>query len=95
MQYAGSDFLGLTYVPEVFAEVTAGTAGNVHLCVVLVTASGAFPLAVLVNDYLTVKAALVAVVTLGVELCVLNVVIDELNDFRKSLEVMTHIRNST
>ena len=85
MQNAGGDLLGLTDVPEVLTEITAGTAGNVHLRVILVTASGTLPLAVLVYGDLTVESALVTVVTLGVELGVLNVIVNKLDDLGKSL----------
>jgi len=91
MQHSRADFFGLTDVPEVFAKVTAGTASYVHFSVIFVVASGTFPFAVSVDNDLSVKSADVTVVTLGVELSVLNVVVDKLNDFSKRGQIVSHI----
>ena len=66
------NFLGTTLVPILGADVAAGTAGHIHLVLVLVAALGAGPdqLAVIFpNLDLTVIAAALAVVGLGVQLC--------------------------
>ena len=91
MQHSRADLFGLTDVPEVFAEITAGTTSNIHLCVVFIVTSGAFPFAVAVDNDLTVKATLVTVVTLCIELCVLNIVIDKLDYLSKSRKVVSHV----
>ena len=91
MQHSGFDLFGLTYVPEVFTQVTAGTASNVHLPLILVVTAGAFPFVIVVNDDLSVIAAFVAIVRLSVELRILDVIVDETNYILQCLQVMTHI----
>ena len=76
------DFLGSALVPELGANVAAGAPGYVHLALVGVAAFRALPdeLAVLFNYLnLSVPAADLAVVALGVQLGVDDVVIDELH----------------
>ena len=41
MQYSCLDFFSLADVPEIFAKITAGTASNVHLTMILVMTAGA------------------------------------------------------
>ena len=38
------DLLGTTLVPELAADIAAGTAGNVHLVLIVIAALGADPL---------------------------------------------------
>ena len=94
MQHAVFDFGGTALVPELGADVTAGAAGNIQLVLVTVVALGALPnkLAVLLyNADLTIVAAHLAVVALGVQLGVHDVVVDELHDLDDSLQVVLHI----
>ena len=91
MKHAGFYFLGLAYIPEVFAKVSAGTAGNIHSLLILVVASGTFPLIVIVNDYLSVKAADMAVVGFRVEFGILNIVVYKADNILKCFEIMAHI----
>ena len=71
MQHALFDFGGTALVPELGADVTAGAAGDVHGILVAVAAVRALPdeLAVILDDLnLTVVAALLAIIALGVKL---------------------------
>ena len=68
MHYSGFDFLSLAYIPEVLSQITAGTADNRHLGVILVVACGAFPLIVIINVNFTVKAANMAVIGFCIKL---------------------------
>ena len=90
------DLLSPSLVPVLGTDVTAGSSGDVHFCLIAVFAVGAFPdeLAVLVGYLdLTVKAAYLTVVALGVELCVHYVIVDELHYSENCIEVVLHIGN--
>ena len=91
MQHPGLDLLGLAHVPVVLTQISAGTAGDVHLILVGVVAHRALPLEVVVDDDLPVVAAALTVVALGVELGVLDVVVDKLHDLLQSLQVVAHV----
>ena len=94
MQHSVLDLGGSALVPELGADVAAGAAGDVQLVLVAIVALGAFPdqLAVLGHDLdLAVVAADLAVVTLGVQLGVHDVLVDELHDLDNGLEVVLHV----
>ena len=94
MQHSVLDLGSSALVPELGADVAAGAAGDVQLVLVAVVALGAFPdqLAVLRHDLdLAVVAADLAVVTLGVQLGVHDVLVDELHDLDNGLEVVLHV----
>ena len=97
MQHALLDLLRAALVPELGADVAAGTAGDVELRLVGVAALRALPdeLAALVLDDLdlAVEAAHLAVVALGVELGVHDVVVDELHDREDRRQVVLHVRH--
>ena len=88
------DLLGASLVPELGADVAAGSSGHVHLVLVGVAALGADPyqLAVVLLDLdLAVIAADLAVVGLGVQLGVDDVVVNELHHLQHGLKVVLHI----
>ena len=88
------DLLGTALVPVLGTDIAAGTAGDVHLVLVAVAAVGADPdqLAVVFLDAdLAVVAAALAVVGLGVQLGVHDVVVDELHDFQNGVDVLLHV----
>lgn len=91
MQNARLDLLGLAEVPEIFAEITARAARHVHLFVIFVVAVGTFPLIVVVDDDLPVVAADVAIIALGIEFGILDVVVNISDDFFHGFEVVLHI----
>ena len=95
MQHSFPYFLGPALIPEIRPYVSAGTSRNVHLCLIAVSAVGAFPdeLSVLIVDDLdlAVVSAYLAVITLGVELCVHNVVIDVLHYRNDCLDIVLKI----
>jgi len=93
MQYSCFDFFCFTNVPEIFAQITAGSSRYIHFCVVFVVARGAFPLVIIVDNDFAVKAANVTVVTLGIKLCILNVIVDKLDNFFYCLFVVAHVRD--
>ena len=94
MQHTVANFLRAALVPELGADIAAGAAGHIQLALVTVAALGAFPhqLAVVLDDLdLAVVAAALAVVGLGVQLGVHDVVVDELQHAHDRLEVVLHI----
>ena len=89
-----ANLLGAALVPELGADVAAGTAGHIHLALVGVAALGALPdqLAVFLGDLdLTVPAADLTVVALGVQLGVDDVVVDELHYFQNGGDIVLHV----
>lgn len=94
MQHAVLDLGGAALVPELGADVTAGTAGHVQLVLVTVVAVRALPhqLAVILHDLdLAVEAADLAVVALGVQLGVHDVLVDELHDPDDRSQIILHV----
>lgn len=93
MSYTRLNLLRFTDVPELLAQVPTGPANDIHLPVVLIVANGALPLAFIVDDDLSVKSTHLAVIALGVELSVLDVVVDELDNGLQGFQVLGHIGN--
>ena len=94
MHHPVPDLLGTALVPELGADIAAGAPGHVHLGLVGVAALGALPdqLAVFLHDLdLAVPAAHLAVVALGVQLGVDDVVIDELHHLQHGGDVVLHV----
>ena len=94
MQHALLDLLRAALVPELGADVAAGTAGDVHLVLIGVAALRAAPdeLAAVLDDLdLAVPAADLTVVGLGVQLGVDDVVVNELHHLQHGLKVVLHI----
>ena len=97
MQNPILDLLSTSLVPELGADVAAGTAGDVHLGLVGVAALRADPDELAVRVFLdldlAVEAADLTVIRLRVEFGVHDVVIDELHDLQHGVEVLLHIRD--
>ena len=93
MQHSGFDLLCFAYIPEIFAQIAAGTARYIHFCMILIVAIGTFPFILIVNDNLAVKPAHMAIITFGIEFRILDVIIDKLHQFLKRIEIITHIGN--
>ena len=94
MQHTVLDFGGAALVPELGTDVAAGTAGNVQLALVAVMAVRAFPhqLAVIFHNLdFTVIAAHLAVVGLGVQLRIHDVVVDELEHAHDGFQIVLHV----
>ena len=83
-------------VEGVYTKVAANPAADVQLLLVPVAAVGAFPdqLAVILHRLdLTVKAAHLAVVALGVQLGIHDVVVDEAHEREHRRDVLLHVGN--
>lgn len=74
---------------------TTRSSNHAHLALVTIATVGTFPdeLAIGVCDNLdfSVPPALTAVIGLGVQFCVHNVVVDVTNDFQHSRNVVLHV----
>ena len=97
MQHALADLLGAALVPELGADVAAGAAGDAHTGLIAVSADRALPdqlAGIVLDDHdLTVIAAALTVVALGVELGVHNVVVDIFHHSQNSGNVVLHVGN--
>ena len=91
MEDTVGNFLCPPFIPEIFAQVAAGPADNRQFVAVLVMAARAFPLVVIVEDDFAVKAAFVAVVELGIEFAVSNMVVNILDHGQDGRDIMRHI----
>ena len=94
MNISMKNFICSTLIPELCADVSAGSARHVHLILIAVVAVGAFPneLAVFFHDSdLAVESAYLTVVALGVQLGIHDVVVDKLDDLQHSGQVVLHI----
>ena len=94
MQDPVLDLLGTALIPVLGADITAGTSCHVHLALVGVAALGADPdqlVVILLNFDLSIVAADLSVVTLGVQLRVHDVVVNELHNFQHGVDVVLHI----
>ena len=90
------DFLRSALIPVLRTDVTAGTAGNVHFCLVAVFTARALPneFPVFFHDLdFTVETAYLAVIALGVQFRVHDIFIDELHDGKHRRQVVLHIGN--
>ena len=96
MQDTILDFLCSALIPVLGTDIAAGTACNIHLALIRIAAVGTDPnqLAVfLLNLDFTVETAALAVVGLGVQLRVHDVVVDILHQLQNRVDVMLHIGN--
>ena len=96
MHYALSYLLCSALVPELCSDIAAGSSRNVELILVVVAALGAYPYELVISLFdldLTVVTAYLAVVGLGVELGIHDVVVDELHDIHNRIDVLLHVRN--
>ena len=97
MQHPIADLLGTSLVPELGADVAAGTACDKELVLVAVAAVRALPhqLASLIlnNLDLAVIATLLTEITLGVQLRIHNIIVDKLHHRENCRNISLHIRH--
>ena len=86
MKHSCLYLFGLAHVPEVLAQITAGSSGNIHLATLWT-----FPFAVIVDEDLTIVSTYMTVVRLGVELSILYVVVYISYDLCQSIQVVAHV----
>ena len=94
VQHPVFDLLGAALVPELGTDVAAGTPGHVHFALIPIAALGADPnqLVVIFLDLdLSIVAADLAVIGLGVQLGIHDVVVDELHDLQYRVNVVLHV----
>ena len=97
MHHALFDLLRSALIPELGSDIAAGSSRDIHRILIAVSAVRAFPyeLAVLVGHDLdlSVITAFLAVIALGIQLSVHDVVIDELHHIEYRRNIILHIRN--
>ena len=97
VQYPVFDFLSTSLIPELGSDITTGSAGNAHFSLILISTVRAFPdqfagLVFFDLDF-SIVSAYFAVVALGIQLCVHDVVVDELHDGEHRRNIILHVRN--
>jgi hypothetical protein len=88
--------LSASLVPELSSDVSTGAASNRHLCLVSITAIRTLPKKLSIfldNSNFTVVSALVAIITLGVDFTVLDIVVDELDYLKHSRDIVRQVGN--
>ena len=97
MKNAVLNLLCSSLIPELGSDITAGTTGNTHLGLIPVSTVGAFPyqFAVLIlNDpNLSIVAADLTVITLGVQLRIHDILIDVLHNRKYRRNILLHVGN--
>ena len=92
-----TDFLSSSLVPELCSDVSAGTAGNGHLILIVVSAVRALPdqlTGLILDDLdLAIVTTTLTVIALRVQLRIHDIVIDELHHGQNSRNVVLHVRN--
>ena len=96
VKYSFLYLLSTSLIPELRSDISAGAACNVHLILIPVMTLRALPdkLAVIrYYLYFSVIAAYLTIVTLCVELCVHDVVVDKFHYLNHCVKVVLHVRN--
>ena len=96
MKHAVTDLLRAALIPELGADITAGTSCDMKETLIAVAALGAFPdeLPIVLNDLdLTVITAVAAIIRLGIQLSVHNVVVNKLKHAHDRFKVILDIGN--
>ena len=81
MHHSGINLFRLTHIPEILAKITACTSCNIHLRVILIAALRTFPLKIIVDLDLAVITTDMTLIRLCIKFCILNIVIDKLDNF--------------
>lgn len=84
-------------IPKLCANISAGTPCNRHSALVSVSTVRAFPdkfsMLVLYNLDFSVIPACLTIITLGIKLCIHDIIIDILHDGKYCLNIVLKIRN--
>ena len=95
MKHPILDFCCTALIPEICSQVAAASSNHLHLALVTIATVGAFPdelaISVCGNLDFSVPPTLTAVIGLGVQFCVHNVVVDVTNDLQHSRNVVLHV----
>ena len=95
MKHSLFDFLRSSLIPELRADVTASTACHIHLILIMISAIWAFPnqfAIFLYNLNFTGISAYLTEITLGIQLCIHDVIINVLHYGKYCIQVLLHIR---
>lgn len=86
------DLLGLAGIPEVLSKITAGSSGDIHFRMILVVTLRALPFHIIIDHDLTVIATDVAIIGFGVELTVLDIIVNKTDHFLDGFHIIRQIR---
>ena len=96
MQNSFFNFLCSALIPELRADVSAGSAGNIHFILIGIAAIRAFPnqLAVVILAYfdLAVIPASLAVIALCIKLGVHYIIVNKLHNRNNRVDIVLQIR---
>ena len=96
MKYSLFNFLSSTLIPELSADIAAGTTSHVHLALIGVAAVGTLPyqLPVLLDDLdFSVEAAHLTIIALGIQLRIHNMIVNELHYRQHRIQILLHLRH--
>ena len=94
MKYPFLYFLCSALIPKLRAYIAAGAAGNVHFRLITVFTVGTLPNKLLIlfnNLYLSVIAAHLTKIALGVKLCVHDIIVNKFHNLHHSLDIIVHV----
>lgn len=86
------DLLGLAGIPEVLSQITAGSSGDIHFRMIFVVTLRALPFHIIIDHDLTVIATDVAIIGFGVELTVLDIIVNKTDDFLDGFHIIGQVR---
>lgn len=86
------DLLGLAGIPEVLSQITAGSSGDIHFRMILVVTLRALPFHIIIDHDLTIIATDVAIIGFGVELTVLDIIVNKTDDFLDGFHIIGQVR---
>ncbi len=62
MHDPGADFFCFSNIPEIFTQIPAGSADDIHFCMILISTLRAFPFKIIIDHDLAVISAALAVI---------------------------------
>ena len=90
------DFLGSSLIPELSSDISAGTSCNIQRILVPVATMRTFPheLSFLVchNLDLSIKSTLLTIITLRIQFCIHDILINKPDYLKHSRNIIFHIR---
>ena len=93
MEDAVLDFLRPPFVPEIFTQIATGPADDRQFVAVFIMAARTFPFVVVVEDDFAIETTFMAVIELGIEFAICDVVVDVLDHGQDSRDIVGHVGN--
>ena len=97
MQHSVFDFLGSSLVPELCSDISASSSCHRHFILILISAirtfPDQFPRFVFLDQNLAAISAAFTIITLCIQLCIHNIIVNELHNGKHCRNIILHIRN--